>query len=321
MALGLAALTSCGGGGKPSSATEGSFTMVCDDSFENIMEQEIDVFEFDYPKVKVLQRYAPYNETLDSLMSLNTKTVVLPRDLTEAELQSLRNRDRNPRSRRIAVDAVALIVNPENPVDALSTREISAILSGEVSTWYDLDPNLPNDTIRVLFDNAGSSMVKYMSDSLNGGRPLGSNAYAQGSVQGVVDGVRQYSNAIGVLGVSWLTTDLRAAATQSADSLSADLHSANVADMGEINTRTRNSGVKVLGVRTPTEAHPYKPFQDEIYRGLYPLTRSIYLVTTAYSNSPAGGFYSFVTGEIGQKLLQKTGVMPAVYRTQVVELN
>ena len=43
---------------KPNSdtSTSGTMTMVCDNSFQNIMEQEIEVFEFQYPEAHVLAR-------------------------------------------------------------------------------------------------------------------------------------------------------------------------------------------------------------------------------------------------------------------------
>ena len=48
---------------KPNSdtSTSGTMTMVCDNSFQNIMEQEIEVFEFQYPEAHVLARYATEN--------------------------------------------------------------------------------------------------------------------------------------------------------------------------------------------------------------------------------------------------------------------
>ena len=68
---------------KANSSTTGTMTMVCDDTFRNIMEQEIDVFEYQYPDAHVLARYATQGEALDSLFSLNTRTVVIARDLTK----------------------------------------------------------------------------------------------------------------------------------------------------------------------------------------------------------------------------------------------
>ncbi len=122
VALIASAATSCMKYQKPNSdtATSGTMTMVCDNSFQNIMEQEIEVFEFQYPEAHILARYAPEKVAVDSLMKLNTKTIVIPRDLTKDEVKSLRNKRLITKSKKIAVDAVALIVNPDNPVSILS---------------------------------------------------------------------------------------------------------------------------------------------------------------------------------------------------------
>lgn len=312
VALACVALTSCWGNkNKPNSTpTQGTATLFCDDSFQNIMEQEIDVYEYIYPKAHILANYGPEGVALDSLMSLNTRTIVIPRDLTKDEVEKLKKKRRTPRSSRIAVDAVALIINPENPMDYLSMKEIAAILSGETTNWNDLNPHYPDRPITVVFDNSESSMVKYMSDSLLNGNSLGSTAAQTGSIKGVIDAIKTNKNALGVIGVSWLTSDLRS--TTPIDSLTADLNDEeSVPDMGDINERLDNSGVKVLGVMRSDDRRAYYPYQQNIYDGTYPLTRQIFMITLASSGSTAGGFYSFVTGYLGQKLIMKTGVMPA----------
>lgn len=304
---------------KTNTSTSGSSTLFCDNSFENIMEQEIDVFEYIYPEAHVLARYGTEAEALDSLMSLNTRTIVIPRDLTQAEVKRLKDKRRTPRSSRIAVDAVALVVNPANPADAMSLREVGEILSGEIKTWQDLHPDYPDKPIVIVFDDAGSSMVKYMRDSLINGKELGPNVYAQGSIAGVLDAVKKDRSAIGVIGVSWLTTDLRK--IESVDSIAAEVTDETAAvKMDDINARVEGSGVKVLALMRNDDRRAYRPYQQNIYDGSYPLTRSIYMITLAHSGSPAGGFYSFVTSYSGQKIIMKTGVLPARMQINVVEL-
>ncbi len=65
----------------------------------------------------------------------------------------------------------------------------------------------------------------------------------------------------------------------------------------------------------------YAPTQENIYSGDYPLTRPIYMITTASPGGPLGGFYSFVTGKDGQRLIMKTGIMPARVNVQIYEVN
>ena len=299
---------------KANSSTTGTMTMVCDDTFRNIIEQEIDVFEYQYPDAHVLARYATQGEALDSLLSLNTRTVVIARDLTKKERDYLKSKRRNVKSSKIAVDAVALIVNKNNPCSMLTTKEVGDILSGESTRWNDLEPSELGD-IAVVFDDKSSSLVQFMRDSLLHGGDLGPNVYAQGSIPAVVDMVSKNVNAIGVLGVTWITSDMKTA------ELTSDELAQSVLSDEPIQGATLSQDVKVLKLRRPDEVTAYKPYQQNIFDGTYPLYRPIYMVTTGVSGSLASGFYTFVTGDIGQKIIMKTGIMPARTRIQVVQLG
>ena len=299
---------------KPNSSTSGTMTMVCDDTFRNIMEQEVDVFEYQYPDAHILARYATQGEALDSLMSLNTRTVVIARDLTKKERDYLKSKRRNVKSSKIAVDAVALIVNKNNPCSMLTTKEVGDILSGSSTEWNDLEPS-ELGKIAVVFDNQSSSLVQFMKDSLLHGGDLGPNVYAQGSIPAVVEMVSKNVNAIGVLGVTWITSDMKTA------ELTSDELAQSVLSDEPIQGATLSQDVKVLKLRRPDEVTAYKPYQQNIFDGTYPLYRPIYMVTTGVSGSLASGFYTFVTGDIGQKIIMKTGIMPARTRIQVVQVG
>ena len=299
---------------KANSSTTGSTTMVCDASFQNIMQQEVDVFEYQYPDAHILARYEPQSVALDSLMSLNTKTIVIARDLTDQEKRVLRSKKKSVKSAKIAVDAVALIVNKESPIEMLTVGEVADILSGSSRQWNDLEPSKLGE-IAVIFDDKGSSLVSYMRDSLLNGGELGPNVYAQGSVPKVFDAVKQNRNAIGVLGVSWITSDMSGADVDP-DSLAVEM----LSDSPVIGA-TLSDDIKVLKIRRNDEVTAYKPYQQNIFDGTYPLFRQIYMITTGVSGSLASGFYSFVTGETGQKIIMKTGILPARTRIQVVQLG
>lgn len=303
------------------SHTTGTTTIVCDNTFQNIMAQEIDVFEYQYPDAHILARYATQAEAFDSLMSLNTKTIVVSRDVSPREKEILKNKRRTVRSTKIAVDAVALIVNPENPVNNLTLKELSQILSGESKDWNDIQPT-DLGKISVVFDDKASSLVTYMRDSLLNGGPLGANVYAQGSVADVFKAVQDSKNAIGVVGVSWITTDM-GSADMSKEDLATSVLGDGPVEGADLEQGTAANKVKVLGLYNDKtgEARAYKPYQQWIFDGKYPLFRQMYMITTGASGSLAGGFYAFVTGNIGQKIIAKTGILPARMQRINVELG
>lgn len=295
-------------------STSGTMTMVCDDTFENIMNQEVDVFEYQYPDAHVLVRYATQSEAIDSLMSLNTKTIVIARDLTKDEMKYLKSKRNFVRSSKIAVDAVAFIVNPANECNKLMLKELSQILSGETTEWNEVMPSKLGK-IRVVLDRSGSSLAAFLRDSLLAGAPLADNVYAAGSVPGVFEAVEKDKNAIGVLGVSWISSDMDAA------DIAPEELAKSVLSEDPVQGATLSRRVKVLPICRNNEVTAYRPYQENIFNGTYPLFRQIYMITTAHSGTTGGGFYSFVTGDIGQKIIMKTGIMPARMRIQVVQLG
>lgn len=320
VALGLGAVSCIEPQKKGNSSTSGTATFVCDNTFENIFEQEVDVFEYQYPDAHLLVRYATQTEAFDSLFTMNTRTIVAARDITPEERRALtakyrneRDANVNVRSARIAVDAIAFIVNPENTCEKLTVSEIADIISGRTTQWNDLEPS-DLGAIRVIVDQTGSSLGTYLRDSVLHGGNLGENVYSAGSIPEVFNIVERNKNAIGVLGVSWISSDM-----DSADISREELAQSVLAE-GPVMGTTLTQRVKVLKINRDNEVRAYKPYQQYIYDGSYPFFRSIYMITTASTSNVAGGFYSFVTGPIGQKIIMKTGIMPAHVSIQRVEL-
>lgn len=312
-ALLLAGVTSCRKD-PTNTSSSGIATIVCDESFENIMNQEIDVFEYNTNgKASIIPYYVSEKACVDSLLDFKTKTIVITRDLTDQEKEYIKAKRRNVKSNRIAVDAIALIVNPENPVEMLSVSEIADILSGRVTKWSELAPDMLKGDIQVVFDNEGSSTVQYMRDSVMHGEKFGPNVFAQNSNKEVFSQVQQRKNALGIIGVSWISADMR----------TRDLpREERIKSLNQQDTTVSefDTSVKVLKVRRDDSLRAFKPYQGYIYDGSYPLYRSMYMITTAANGSLSHGFYSFVTGTIGQKIIQRTGILPARVQPRMVNL-
>ncbi len=314
VALALGACTKFSDKPKGVTSTSGVTILACDESFQNIIEQEIGVFEYIYPDVSVLPYYLNEKACVDSLMSLHVPSAVLARELTPEETAYLTANKKKPKTSRIAVDAIALIVNPANPIEILSINEIREILTGQVTEWNQLEPSKLGK-ISVVFDNEASSTVQYMKDSLMRGEKFADNVYAQATNPEVFKAVQNNKNAIGVIGVSWVSADMNNAAVANAESMAKSL------EQNDTTASTFDSSIKVLKIRRDDSIEAYQPYQAYIFDGRYPLYRSIYMVTTGVGGTPSHGFYSFVTGFQGQKIIMKTGILPAVVHPRMVNVE
>ena len=267
------AMVSCGKsktGGVEDTTTSGVTSIVCDQSFQNILNQEIEVFEYTYPKASIVPYYTDEQSCIDSLMNLSTRLIVTAHELTQDQKDMLKLKNRPARTQRLAVDAIALIVNKENDIDELSMQDLRDIFSGKVTRWGEITPTkLKRDSIAVVFDASGSSIARYVNDSILRGEKFKKNVYAQGSSEKVFDLVANRKNAVGLIGVSWITADMKG----KSESVEETVNRLNQNDTTVIDFD--NSRIKVLKVRSDDQIVGYKPYQVYIYDGRYPLHRSI----------------------------------------------
>lgn len=294
-------------------------TMVCDKSFENIIRQEIVIYENVYPKAVIGCQYVTQDEAMERLLSGDTRLAVSSRDLTASERRRLENNreTQSVRSMQIAVDAMALIVNTDNPVDMLSTKEVEKILKGELTNWREIQPDAPDLPITVVVDDPKSGVTTYMREKMIGGGTFNPRSVVTvDSIQGVFNTVKTHRGVIGVIGVSWLTTNLHESIP--VEEVVAEIKSDTITiDAGAIDNKVATSGVKTLRIMAANGA--FKPLQEYIYSGEYPYTRPIYMITTAAPSGALGKFYTFVTGNEGQMIMTRTGVMPARLSMRIYE--
>ncbi|MDE6803706.1 MAG: substrate-binding domain-containing protein [Muribaculaceae bacterium] len=302
----------------------GSATLFCDEGFRNILDEEIEVFEYSYPKASIVPFYVSEQEALDTLLADQTQAIIITHELTPEQRDYMKKTfKRVVRQNCIAVDAVALIANKNNPVSALSVDDIGAIMQGKITRWRQLAGNATT-AIKIVFANAGSSTVSYMRDRfLSGDVRLSDNpnAYAQKSNAEVFDVVKKDPNALGIISVSWLGDDLSAARNIPMDKRVADYQNETDTVASQL-----TSEVNIIKVSNPTANNDfdpvaYKPYQAYIATGQYPLFRKVYMISTASNSTVLHSFYTFMTGFVGQKIITLTGILPYHMNPRVVQLK
>jgi phosphate transport system substrate-binding protein len=309
-------LSSCGDQRPKSTSTRGIAKIMCDESFQSVLEQEIAVFEYQYPEASIMPEYINEHDALDSLFRNKVDLIIISHDLTKDQKESLKKIGRGYRSRMIAVDAIAVIVNKQNDIEDLSMQDLRDIFTGKVKRWGEVYPTrLKNDTIKVMFDGSGTGVVNYMKEKFLGNAKFGPNIYARKSSSDVFDAVEQYKNVIGFIGVSWITSDLKSLEKPISEKYD-ELKTKNEVSVIDFTDR-----IKVMPLRADDQLKAVKPYQAHIHSGDYPLVRKIWAIDASYNGTLDHGFYAFLTGVIGQKIILQTGVLPAAEPVRTVELQ
>jgi phosphate transport system substrate-binding protein len=143
-----------------------------------------------------------------------------------------------------------------------------------------------NSSIKgLVFDNPNSSTVRYMNNLAGIKAIPEKGVYSFKTNQEVIKFVSQNEGMIGVLGVNWLSQPMPT--------------------MQEYVEK-----VNVLGVKGLSGGNYFIPSQNNIAEGKYPLARDLYIINGQGYSGLGMGFASFVAGDIGQRIILKSGLLP-----------
>ena len=299
--IGLAIATlglfpSCGN--KPNHADiaykEASRHFAADESLQPIIDEELDIFHMKSKRDSIHPLYVSEQEAIEKLMNQDVWLVFTTRRLTTDEENTLKSLKYNPRQIALAYDALALIVNKDNPDTLITVDQFRRIMAGEVTKWSDLYPSSRLGDIRVAFDNPRSATLRYVVDSIMQGREVKTdgNVRAAMSSAEVVSYVESHKDAIGVVGSIWLN------------------------DQRDTTNLVYNRNITVMKVSRADEAtreNSYKPSQWNIAYNYYPFIRTIYaLCDDPRSTGVARAFTNFCwLPNPGQLIFFNAGMFPA----------
>lgn len=276
--------------------TRGNIRICVDESFQLLFDTQVYTFQSLYVNAKIETKYKPESDVLNDFMNDSVSTIVLTRDLTKEEKEHLFSQKYIARTTKIAHDALTLIVNPLNPDSLILASQFSDILTGNLSTWKQINPKSQDNPINVVFDNNRSGNLRYFREkfSLKGNFPK--NCFAVSSNAEVIEYVKKNRNALGIISVNWIS------------------------DTEDSTSQKFLESVRVVEIGTNSTNY-CKPYQGYIAEGSYPFCRDVYMICRETFSGLGSGFTSFVAGDQGQRIILKSGLVPATMPIRLIQIN
>ena len=253
---------------------KGKVTILVDETILPVIEDQKQVFENQYNASITLVGKSE-SEIVQLLSKNKQQLAILSRELTTNEAEIFKVKKIIPRITPLATDAIAFISHKNNKETRISLEEVIIFMQGKNQ----------NDFKGLVFDNANSSTVRYIKELAKINVLPKEKIFSYQSNNEVIQFVAKNEGMIGVVGVNWLSQP-------------------SLAMQETVNE------VKVLSVKSLKTETFVKPSQDNIASGLYPLTREIKMLNYQPFAGLGMGFASFVAGEIGQRIILKSGLVP-----------
>lgn len=216
-----------------------------------------------------------------SLISGTCDIAMSSRSIKDKEIALAKQRGINPFEIKVALDGLAVVVNPKNPVSKLTLDQLAKIFTGKITNWKEVGGLDYNIVILSREVNSGTH-VYFKEHVLRKGDPNGKEEFAPGALllsssQAIADEVAQNPSAIGYYGMGYIS-----------------------------------SKQKPIMVAKDEKSEYETPTIENVVNGKYPISRPLFLYTNGQPQGLVKKFVDFCLSKEGQDIVLKTDFVPII---------
>lgn len=275
---------------KAISGISGNLSSVGSDTLANLMTLWAESFKRSYPNVNIQIQAAGSSTAPPALTEATSNLGPMSRKMKSKEIAAFEDRfGYKPMAIPVAIDALAVYVNKDNPVKGMSIADVDAVFSSTRKCGGDKDINKwgslglgdawKNRDIQIYGRNSVSGTYGYFKKKALCKGDFKNNVNEQPGSASVVQSVSTSVNGIGYSGIGYKTSGVRAVPL------------------------TKKAGGKYI------EATPATAVSGE-----YPLSRFLYVYVNKHPNKELPPlekeFFKMVLSQEGQEVVIKDGYIP-----------
>ena len=263
---------------------DGAILIKGSDTMVNLCQAWAEAFMAKHPKVNVAVTGGGSGTGIAALISGTCDLAAASRTMKPKETEQAQSRGITPKEWTTALDGLAVVVHPKNPIKQLTIEQLAALFTGQITNW------------RAL--GGIDAAVVLLSREVNSG----THVYFKEHVLGSADGQqREFSPEALLLPSSQAI----------ADEVAANPAAIGYYGMGYLNPK--NTAVAIA----KTSAGPYiTPTEDAVKSGTYPISRPLLLYSKDQPTGIVQAFVEFVLSPEGQTIVRKTDFVPVAATEQ-----
>jgi len=210
----------------------------------------------------------------DTVAIANASRKIKPEEKTAAILNGV-----EPVEFVVARDAIAIVVNPANPINELTLQQLSDIYSGKINNWRELGGE-DRPIVRLSRETNSGTHVYFLEQVVRLGDKENKTLFSMDTLllpssEGISTEIRQNPNAIGYDGLGYVTPDQKVVAV------------------------SRGAGEPFI-----------MPSAETVNQGLYPIARDLYMYTAGEPAGTIKEYLDWITSPEAQQIVAELGFVP-----------
>lgn len=278
--------TGCTSEGKESNAVSdsGNLTYIENkgsDTIVNLALAWAEEYQNLHPDISISVTGGGSGTGIASLINRTTDIANASRQIKDEEKDNARANGIEPVEFIIARDAIAVVVNPTNPIDQLTLQQISDIFSGKIVNWSELGGE-DRPIVRLSRETNSGTHVYFLEEVLRLGQKENKTLFSTDTLllpssEGISAEVRQNPNAIGYDGLGYVTEDM-----------------------------------KMLAVAKSSETPYVLPSIESVNNNTYPIARDLYMYTAGEPTGLVLEYLDWIFTSEAQRIVSELGFVPIV---------
>lgn len=275
----------------------GKISSIGSDTMNNLLALWGEAFKQIYPNVVIEFEGKGSSTAPPALLAGTAQLGPMSRPMKAEEMEAIeRKYGFKPTAVNTAVDALAVYVHKDNPLESLTLQQVDAIFSKSrrggyrenITNWSQIDPNIGNRPISLYGRNSASGTYGFFKEHALFRGDFKDGVKEQPGSAAVVQGVSRDRYGIGYSGIGY-----------------------------------RTSGVKALAIAERAGARAYEPNFENAESGRYPIARVLFMYILKEPQKPLDPllkeFLTYVLSFEGQSDVLKDGYYPLSYQSVIAE--
>lgn len=252
----------------------GSIQIKGSDTMVNLGQTWAETFSKKYPGVSVAVTGGGSGTGFSALIGGTCDIAEASRTIKPKEVAQAQKNGFEPKEVKVALDGLAVVVHPKNPVSQLTLDQVADIFTGKITNWKEVGG--PDMEIVILSREVNSGTHIYFKEhvlrkgsdqSMEEFSPM---ALLMPSSQAIAEEVSQNVNAIGYYGIGYVS-----------------------------------SAQKALAIAKDASAPYVAPTSQSVKDNSYPISRPLLMYTRGEPQGVVKAFIDFVLSPEGQSLVAK----------------
>ncbi len=249
------------------------------DTIVNLALAWAERYQQEHPEVRISVTGGGSGTGIASLINGTVDIANASRAITKEETSEAQKKGIDPLEHVIARDAIAVLVNPHNPVHQLTLEQVSDIFRGDINNWSELGgENRP--IVRVSRETNSGTHVYFLESVVRMGKADSKAIFSEDTLllpssEGIISEVSDNPNAIGYDGLGYVTPQVQVVAI----------------------------------AKTPASAYVL-PSAETVNNNTYPISRDLYMYTGKSPNAAIQAYLDWILSGEAQQIVTQLGFVP-----------